>query len=261
MNKKIKQYATLIIAVGVILIVAGCYQASNPMMAVSAHDEHEDIQRMLAITAFEVTPMYTSCDQLDMAVLMSYDNDPQSGRIGYTELLAAINDLESGLISQDELNQISYAGEFSCAVDLPPDPARIDDTTDTLATDKTSYIAGDTVSMTATGTNVGDENWHGYIVFYSTDPDGYTQEVCKHELNVAPGATESRNGLMTLPTSAVLGTWSIQSKWIDTAGTVHAMSVIDLGTEEIFGIPALAILLSLLGTLVLIVGFTARKNR
>jgi len=37
MNKKIKQYAPIIMAIGALLILAGCYQAYNPVLAVSAH--------------------------------------------------------------------------------------------------------------------------------------------------------------------------------------------------------------------------------
>jgi hypothetical protein len=191
---------------------------------------------------------------------MSYDNDPQNGVIGGTELMNAGEDLLDGTIAGDKFEQINYAYESECPVDIPPDPARIDDATDTLTTDKSTYKVGDVVRMTATGTNIGDENWNGSIMFYSTDPNGYTKEVYECELDVAAGATESRDGVMTLSPSAVTGTWSIQSKWIDESGTVHAMTTIDLGTEEIFGIPTLAILLALLGTLVLIAGFSRRKG-
>lgn len=260
MNNKIKQYATAIMAIGVLLILAGCYQAYNPVLAVSAHDDSDDVKKLMAITTFEVEPSYTSCDQLSMSLLMSYDNNPQNGDIDSVELLVAINHHENGLITTDQLEQLECAWKNSCPVDIPTDPARIDDATDTLTTDKSTYKVGDVVRMTATGTNIGDENWYGCIVFYSTDPNGYTKEVYSYELNVAAGATESRDGVMTLPASAVTGTWSIQSKWIDESGTVHAMTTIDLGTEEIFGIPTMAILLVLLGILVLIAGFSRRKG-
>lgn len=260
MNKNIKQYAMVIMAIGVLLIIAGCYQAYNPVLAVSAHDDSKDVQRMLAITTFKVEPSYTSCDQLSMSLLMSYDNDPQNGEIDSVELMVAINNHENGLITTDQLDQLECAWKNSCPVDLPPDPARIDDATDTLTTDKSTYKVGDVVRMTATGTNIGDENWYGYIMFYSTDPNGYTKEVDSYELSVAAGATKSQDGVMTLPASAVTGTWSIQSKWIDESGTVNAMTTIDLGTEEILGIPTLAILLALLGILVLIAGFSRRKG-
>jgi len=202
----------------------------------------------------------STCDQLSMSFLMSYDNDPQNGVIDSSELSQAIADLNNDLITRDELHQLESAWVNDCPVDIPQDPARIDDATDTLTTDKSTYKAGDIVRMTATGTNIGDENWHGYIRFYSTDPNGYTKEVYEYELDVAAGATESWDGVMTLPASAVTGTWSIQSKWIDESGTVHAMTTIDLGTEEIFGIPTPAILLTLLGILVLIAGFSRRKG-
>lgn len=256
-----KQYAMLMIVFGAILI-AGGYQAMNPVLAVSAHDDTNDMHSMLAITTFEVEPTYTSCDQLNMDLLMSYDNNPQNGVIGASELAKAIQDCSDGTLSDDGLDQINFAATNSCPIDIPPDPARIDDATDTLTTDKSTYKAGDRVRMTATGTNIGDENWHGFIKFYSTDPSGYTREVYDYELDVAAGATESRDGLMTLPTSAIIGTWTIQSKWIDDEGTVHAMSTIDLGTETIWGIDIymLGAIGALLGILLLIGGLIARKR-
>jgi hypothetical protein len=260
MNKNIKQYAMVIMAIGVLLIIAGCYQAYNPVLAVSAHDDSKDVQRMLAITTFKVEPSYTSCDQLSMSLLMSYDNEPQNGFIDAEELVNAVINHGNGLITTDQLDQLECAWKNLCPVDIPPDPARIDDATDTLTTDKSTYRAGDVVRMTATGTNIGDDNWHGYIMFYSTDPNGYTKEVYEYELDVAAGATESRDGVMTLPASAVTGTWSIQSKWIDESGTVHAMTTIDLGTEEIFGIPTMAILITLIGIMLLIAGFSRKKE-
>lgn len=262
MNKKqMKQYAPAMIVIGVILLLVTGYQAFNPVLAVSAHDDRADMRSMLAITTFEVTPAYT-CDSLDMALLMSCDNNPQNGVIDMGELFAAVDLLNVGAITEDQYRQIEYAYVNGCPVDLPPDPARIDDTTDTLTTDKSSYSPGDVVTMTATGTNIGAENWHGYIIFYSTNPEGNTDEEYEYELDVAAGATESRNGLMTLPTSATVGTWSIQSKWIDDAGTVHAMSTIDLGTETIWGIDinVLGAIGAILGVLLLIGGLMYRKD-
>jgi hypothetical protein len=230
------------------------------VLAVSAHDDSDDVKKLMAITTFEVEPAYTSCDQLSMSLLMSYDNNPNNGAVDHIELIAAGQDNQNGIITNDQLDQMIFAYTNSCPVDIPPDPARIDDATDTLTTDKSTYKVGDVVRMTATGTNIGDENWHGSIMFYATDPNGYTAEMYECELDVAAGATESRDGVMTLPTSAVTGTWSIQSKWIDESGTVHAMTTIDLGTEEIFGIPTMAILIALLGILLLIAGFSRRRG-
>ena len=120
-----------------------------------------------------------------------------------------------------------------CSCTASATGAKIDDNTDTITVDKSSYSPGDAVRMTATGTNIGGESWHGYILFYSTSPSGYTKEEYEYELTVAAGATESRIGHMTLPTDADEGTWSIQSKWIDDNGVVHARSTTTLGSSEI----------------------------
>jgi hypothetical protein len=120
-----------------------------------------------------------------------------------------------------------------CSCTASATGAKIDDNTDTITVDKSSYSSGDAVRMTATGTNIGGESWHGYILFYSTSPSGYTKEEYEYELTVAAGATESRIGHMTLPTNAEEGTWSIQSKWIDDNGVVHARSTTTLGSSEI----------------------------
>jgi hypothetical protein len=258
MNKD--KYALIMAVIGAILLIAAVGMIYDPVLAVSAHDDQAEVKSMLAITTFEVEPSYTTCDQLSMSLLMSYDDNPQNGIVDPEEISLAAYNRANDFITKDELDQLEFAWMNYCPVDMPPDPARIDDATDTLTTDKSTYKAGDVVTMTATGTNIGSENWHGYIMFYSTDPNGYTKEVYEYELDVSAGATESRDGVMTLPASAATGTWSIQSKWIDESGTVHAMTTIDLGTEEIFGIPTMAILIVLLGILVLIAGFSRRRG-
>ena len=100
MNKKINQYVLAIMAIGVLLIIAGCYQAYNPVLAVSAHDDSDDVKKLMAITTFEVEPSYTSCDQLSMYLLMSYDNDPQNGIIDMGELFQSVDDLDNSLIKK-----------------------------------------------------------------------------------------------------------------------------------------------------------------
>jgi C1A family cysteine protease len=109
-----------------------------------------------------------------------------------------------------------------------PSGAQIDDDTDTITVDQSSYIPGDTVYMTASGTNIGDETWSGSVFFYSTSPSGYPKEEYTYSLTVVPGATRSVTGIMTLPSDAEAGIWTIQSQWIDDDGTVDARAIITI---------------------------------
>ena len=259
-KKQMKQYAPAMIVIGVILLLVTGYQAFNPVMAVSAHDDRSDVQRMLATTTFEVTPAYT-CGSLDMALLMSYDNSPQNGAIDAVELMVAVANWNEGGITEDELNQLEYAWKANCHVDLPPDPARIDDNTDTLTTSETTYNPGDTVSMTAWGENIGDQAWSGSVDFRVTAP--FNSLVAQEtDITVAAGSSYSATGSWTIPTDAPAGTYTLQTQWIDDAGTVHAMSTIDLGTETIWGfdINVLGSIGAILGVLLLIGGLMYRKK-
>lgn len=51
-DNTMNQNAMIAIVIGAILILAGGYQAVNPVLAVSAHDDRADVQRMLATATF-----------------------------------------------------------------------------------------------------------------------------------------------------------------------------------------------------------------
>ena len=125
----------------------------------------------------------------------------------------------------------------------------------TLTTDKDTYAVNDPVLLTATGTNNGEATWNG-VVQFSITPGSIIQET---DVSIASGEIKSVVATWELPSEDM---HIIQSKWIDDAGTVHAMSIIDLGTEEIFGIDidVFGALIALLGVLLLIGGFVSRKK-
>lgn len=140
--------------------------------------------------------------------------------------------------------------------------AQIDDTTDTLTTDQTSYHAGDVVKMTATGTNIGEETWNGRVFFKITQPSGESAALYANAATVYAGQTTSVSRDWTLPTNAMPGTWKVQSTWKDNDGIIHAQASIDLGTETIWGIDinVLGGLMVLLGLILAVVGFAKRKQ-
>ena len=114
-----------------------------------------------------------------------------------------------------------------------PSPPRIDDDTDTLTYDKPAYKLGDTVTLTATGTNVGDGTWNGKVTFTITQPDT-TMYVTLEVPDVAVSAhtTETVSSSFALPIDGQDGEWTAQSKWIKDDGTVDAMSsILALGAE------------------------------
>ena len=264
MNKDImKQYALPMIVIGTILIIAGGYHAFNPVLAVSAHDDRADVQRMLATTTFTVGTSYTSCSELDMALLQSHDNNPQNGKIDAVELLVAINNANAGVLQWDEYYQIEYAWRTWCPIDLPVVPAQIDDSTDTLTLTASSYNPGDTVEMLAWGENIGGEEWHGAVTFTVTQPDGSVYVIKESDgINVGAGSSTEAGESFTLPSDAASGAWTIQSKWIDDGGNIHAMSTIDLGTETIWGydISMIGVLIALIGLLIVGYGLAKRKS-
>ena len=112
-----------------------------------------------------------------------------------------------------------------------PSPANIDDGTDTLTFDKSSYQFGDTVGMYATGTNIGGEEWHGKVTFTITQPDG-TEYIVEESggVNVMAGSSATADESFVLPTTGQTGTWTAQSMWIRDDGVIDARSsILDLG--------------------------------
>lgn len=255
-----KQYASAMLIIGAILIVLGGYQMYHPVLAVSEHDESADMRRMFATTTFEVISS-VSCDTLDMNLLMTYDNNPQNGVIDMSELFAATDDVESGAISVGDYNQIKLAYTNTCKVDLPLSPARINDDTDTLTTDKSEYSPGESVVLSARGKNIGGATWNGKIEFRTTSPSVKVVST-KTGLSISPGHTYMAVRHWKIPTTAAAGTYTIQSRWIDDDGTVHALSSIDLGTTEVAGmdVNVLGALGATAGILLLLGGLWARRD-
>jgi len=282
-KKQMKQYAPAMIVIGVILLLVTGYQAFNPVMAVSAHDDRSDVRSMLAITTFEVTPTprdppcyapdglgygdidgdgkVTNDDALYITRYVifgqtSYPMTPEQ-LIRADVNLGGISSSDGWVVSKYAAYVVGYDSFLVCTAS----PAQIDDSTDTLTTDETTYNPGDTVSMTAWGENVGEQAWSGRVEFSVTAPfDSLVAQ--ETDVTVAAGSSYSATGSWTIPTDATTGTYTLQSKWIDDAGTVHAMSTIDLGTETIWGmdINVLGALGSILGVLLLIGGLMYRKK-
>jgi hypothetical protein len=115
-----------------------------------------------------------------------------------------------------------------------PSPAQIDDATDTLTFDKTSYQLGETVNMYATGTNIGGEEWHGKVTFTITQPDGSMYTVKESGgINVAAGSSATTDESFILPTTGQSGIWTAQSNWITDEGVTDARSsILGLGEDE-----------------------------
>jgi hypothetical protein len=115
-----------------------------------------------------------------------------------------------------------------------PSPANIDDNTDTLTFDKTSYQLGETVNMYATGTNIGGETWSGKVSFTITQPDGTINEVTEQwGVSVIAGGSKTVTDNFQLPTTGQSGTWTAQSRWITDAGVIDAKSsILGLGEDE-----------------------------
>lgn len=115
-----------------------------------------------------------------------------------------------------------------------PDPPQIDDATDTLVFDESSYKYGDTATMTAGGTNIGDSEWSGKVTFTIMQPDGTTTETLEVSgVTVSPGVTGTAVTSFTLPTTGPEGVWTAQSRWIDDDGILHALSgIIDFGKGD-----------------------------
>jgi hypothetical protein len=305
-----KQYALPMIAIGVILMIAGGYQAFNPVLAVSAHDDRADVQRMLAITTFTVegfnptvsisgvptgsvqegTPVSITCtwdydgmpNRGDVALIrFSYDLAPfihivervdvtaDTGSRTFDTVVDNVDADVSGVVYVCALRDSSYvdiADEWSSEftiTDTPIPPAQIDDATDTLTLDADTYSPGDTIQMQAWGENIGGCEWFGEVTFTVTQPNGavyVTQE--SGPTFVSAGGSATVDGSFTLPSDATAGTWTIQSKWIDEDGNVHALSTIDLGIETIWGydISMIGALTALIGLLLVGYGFAKRKS-
>jgi hypothetical protein len=111
--------------------------------------------------------------------------------------------------------------------------AKIDDSTDTLTTDKSTYNLGETVYMTATGTNIGDETWYGCVDFKAIRPDGSQHfDYRIGGISVPVGASTPVTHSFVLPSSSASGTWTLWSTWVDDDGITHARATMLLGSDE-----------------------------
>ena len=107
--------------------------------------------------------------------------------------------------------------------------AQIDDSTDTLTFNKSTYQLGDTVTMYAIGTNIGDETWNGNVQFIITDPNGNVRDTLTDlDVTVPSGTDVQVSNHYTLPSDAASGTWTIQSIWTDDDGVIHAYTMVTL---------------------------------
>ena len=306
-NNTTNQNAMIAIVIGAILMIAGGYQAFNPVLAVSAHDDRADRQ-MLAITTFEmvgVAPTITTTwgddpitsinegEPVNVTCTWDYGGTTDYGMVRivswepWTGLLDEVSasiptgshmfSVVTPLVNADTTNAKymcilldsagtgivnSYGHEYTI-LDVPNPPAQIDDTTDTLTLDKVSYNQGDTVMMTAWGENVGGETWLGEVDFIITQPDGTVYDVVsQYDISVTAGSSRTVTDSFSLLSTGQSGTWTIQSKWIDEDGNIHALSTIDLGTETIWGydINVFGALIALIGLLIVGYGFSKRKS-
>ena len=305
MNKDtMKQYALPMIAIGVILMIAGGYQAFNPVLAVSAHDDRADTRSMLATTTFTVegfdptvhlhgAPSGSVQEGTPVTLTCTWDFDgltPGWVSFNHNYPWKALHQnavtTQTGSQSQDvfvpSVNNDMISAVFGCTIqdgagkevatqwsppytilDVPNPPAQIDDTTDTLTLTASSYSLGDTVGMQAWGENIGGETWLGSVYFIITQPDGKLfDEVAQYDLSVTAGSSEIVTDSFSLPSTGQSGTWTIQSKWIDEDGNVHALSTIDLGTETIWGfdIDVFGALIAMIGLLIVGYGLSKRKS-
>ena len=141
--------------------------------------------------------------------------------------------------------------------------AQIDDATDTLVLAQQTYKPGDTVYMTASGQNIGDETWYGHVNFIVTKPDGSQfSDQSVTPTPVTAGGSRNVNNNFNLPSDAAPGTWNVQSIWTDDDGVVHAKASIDLDPVEIWGLEINVIggLMVLLGLLGAVYGYTKLKQ-
>ena len=304
-----KQYALPMIAIGVILMIAGGYQAFNPVLAVSAHDDRADTRSMLATTTFTVegfnpsvsisgVPIGSVQEGTPVSITCTWDYDGMPNRGGVTlirygvglspfihivERVVDIADTGSRTFdtvvdnvdadisgvayicslrdSSDTTIDSVWSSEFTIT-DTPIPPAQIDDATDTLTAGAvTTYRPGDSFPFVAQGHNIGGQTWNGRVEFRIISPyDSVIGTVTT--VSVAPGAWKPLSQSWTVPQDAAEGTYTVQSKWIDDAGTVHAMSAVDFGTETIWGIDIsmLGALIALIGLLIVGYGFAKRKS-
>ena len=283
-NKTMNQNAMIAIVIGAILLIAGGYQVFNPVLAVSAPDDSTDMQ-MLATTTFTVSEPNVTCTDptphFDSGCeLLKYEDNLVNGDgvIRTAEMVEGILQYLSDDLTMAELMflqgpysstqwdtipNLQYEINSICTGCYAPPVARIDDDTDTLVTDKTSYRPGDSVTMIAWGENVGGATWSGKVVFTVTQPDG-TLYTTKESTGVSIGAglSESYVQSFTIPSPAAAGTWNIDSTWIDSAGNVHARASIDLGTETVWGydINILGALIALIGLVLIGYGLSKRKS-
>jgi C1A family cysteine protease len=135
-----------------------------------------------------------------------------------------------GYVDYDVLMQYNYAYGVTGIVPHSVEGTEgIDDTTDTLTPDKPSYSPEEPIAMTASGENTGTEIWTGTVEFIITQPDGTVyDEITQTDISVPVGGSEDVTCDFSLPADAQIGTWTIQSKWIDDEGNVDAMASIQI---------------------------------
>lgn len=134
-------------------------------------------------------------------------------------------------IDYDVLLSYNFCYAVTGVIPLTDGSEQIDDTTDTLTTDKTSYSPGDELHLTATGTNIGNEGatWRGKVVYVVFDPSGYDELAGRvPDIIVDASETKTVSYTFTLPTDAVTGIWTAQSFWIHDNGDIDAMSIITI---------------------------------
>lgn len=318
-----KQYALPMIAIGVILMIAGGYQAFNPVLAVSAHDDRADVQRMLAITTFTVegfnptvtmtgTPSGSILEGtlIDITCTWDYDGYPQPAAVHlvhknplqWTTAPITCGDTGSYTFSTPIplINGPPGTSQFCCIIDAwgqrdlgdgepdpvaetcnaytiqdtPIPPAQIDDATDTLTVygilstgemvSQSTFRPGDRVMFSADGTNIGGQVWEGTVEYYVTPPGESPFLLSYPGVRVQVGETYTSYSadIYTLPADAAEGVYTIQTKWVDDDGAVHAMSAVDFGTETIWGIDIsmLGALIALIGLLIVGYGLAKRKS-
>jgi uncharacterized protein YfaS (alpha-2-macroglobulin family) len=107
--------------------------------------------------------------------------------------------------------------------------AQIDDATDTLTFDKSSYHPEEIVYVNAIGTNIGTETWNGNVQFIITDPNSNVRGTLINLSVTVPSGTDVQvSNHYALPSDATSGTWTIQSIWTDDDGVIHAYTTVTL---------------------------------
>jgi len=118
-TRKLSNQDKWLLAIIALVLVGGVwYIGCGDEGGTTPANETMSTAELMAMMPMTASP-YSSCSELNMALLQIYDDNPQNGVIDYDEAIQAISDWYDHLLTDDEVTQVHYAWDNSCPVDQP----------------------------------------------------------------------------------------------------------------------------------------------